>query len=967
MFVTEWLIPKSVSQKKESASSELYFSNISILTRGLEPKFPYNANNQSSAAPEEDYAYGHSYTTFDGVVIPYIYDVRSVNRGKLGEQNSLSSPKQLSDNRGHIGNSLTSALSFEDSNDFNMVRAVDGEGFGSASWNMTENGNTALVVYKPSPVSFPIAIELLRQGGFVAESGEKYRAEVWVSSLNAESTFRIYDTAGNQFDSGYTFKLPNLAWTKLSVDFVGAGKQVSLVVATNDGDDGFFVDNAVVTRPGIAVVDVPILDKTEDIIRYDYGIATAFNMKRNNVDEITEYLVLTALHPDIPEGAVVKKAQLSVQMAHHNMFQPPSYPTLFGLYNIKVRYVFDHKLVLDGCGSSAGYMSITNQQVPKINMKRNYQYMSYENGKFVGEWTDVTSEPDTLLAVNAFPGEMTVSLARTPFSSKADNDDWQVVADVTPEAFEIDTHETMLLSTESKQLFGSGSDINLNNDVDIVEYYGGYENLVFHDGEDFITDELQPLQTTVGHPMGRMHFRGYISKYKKKFRNPREGIDVTLLSHADEYNNIVYESVDTLVKGNKPTTKKLAELGYYADSVFENVLHSVAQTFKVTGVTNLASIKIFSSSSSSSSSSTHPTLYLTLVKGSVDGEVIANSKTTVPPEAGWVNFALGVKLEPNVSYTFILRTDWAVSGYSPAPVVLYAGEGYGDGAFYTRNVDRLKNAGDWQLKSNYDLTFELYRRGGETSVLEASQDPTTMAKHVIDYGVSRGSQLRYTKNSLTPSNTKVTARFNVVTLKEAFDNILKYLPTDWLWYFDQAEMVLYVRPRPSTTTHIFELGNDIEYFEPEYSIENIVNEVYFTGGKKPDETTLFRHYVDLHSQSKYRKGLAKKSNQNITTDLSADIIVGSLLARGANPTVAGEISIIRDKHPEVVMPGELVGFAGFPDDINNLQLQVLQVKITRHRYIIQLGTLLPKTSKRLEDLKRNLETMETMNNPNAPS
>ena len=966
MFVTEWLIPKNVVQKKLRNSDELYFQNVSVLTQGLEPKFPYNRANQTSSVPEEDYAYGHSYQPYLGLVIPYLHDFRLVSRGEIANKNLLVEEKMLSDENGNIGNRLTDALSFENSSDFDSVANVDGEELGSVYWNITKDGQKSLSVYKSKPVVLPISTETLSKRNFTTKMGEKYRAEVWVSSINSEAMFRIYDLANNQFDTGYVFKLQPLVWTKLSVDFVGTGKPVSLAVSTNDGEGGFFVDDVVITRPGIIEVEAEVHDKAEDVIRYDYGVALSFNMKQNNVDEITEYLVLTALHPDIPEDARMQRAIVSMQMANHNMFQPPSYPSLFGLYNVKVRYVFDYDLRFEGCGHSSGYLGIKNQQVPQTNMKRNYQYMSYENGKFVGEWTDVTSEPDTLTAVNAFPGEITVSLARTPFSLKIDSDNWQVVANTTPEELEIHTHETMLLATESKQLFGSGSDINLNNDVDIIEYYGGYENLVSHNGEDYITDELEPLQITVGYPMGRTHFRGYVSKYKKKFRNPREGIDVTLLSHADEYNNIVYESVDTKIQSNNPTSKKLVGLGHYADSNVQSVVEYVAQTFRVTGLTTLSSIKIFSSSSSSSSSS-YPTLFLTLVKGVLNGAVIAQSKAQVSPDAGWVNFPVNVKLDPAVTYTFILETDQAVSNYAPDPITLYAGTEYSNGAFYIRDIDRFKNLSGWHLQNNYDLAFELYKRGGETSVLEASQDPTTMAQHVIDYGTSRGSRLRYTKNSLVPSNTKVTARFNVVTLKEAFDNILKYLPTDWFWYYDQAEMVLYVRPRPSNTTHIFELGNDIEYFEPEYSIENIVNEVYFTGGKKPDETTLFRHYVDLPSQSKWRRGLAKKSNQNVTTDLSADIIVGSLIARGANPTVAGEISIIRDKHPEIVMPGELVGFAGFPDEINSLKLQVLQVKITRYRYIVQLGTLLPKTSKRLEDLKRNLETMETLNNPISPS
>ena len=907
MAKTKWLVPKAVAQDDSvyDDDTSYFLRNTIAITKDIKQAYPYLFDNFSSSLPEEDYMYTPgAYST----PYPFLHDVRIVKRGELAGSNLIGSDLALSRNSGGGGASGVSIVSnssnsVDTSIDYARVAALNSS---TISWDNTYDhglrnqarGFDAAGSAKVTNASAPVAVRMFGTNEAQPASGFKHYAECWVYTTVARS-FRLYDPVNNNYDTGYTIAVPANQWTRLRVEFTGAGTYASLAVAVNVAGATFYVDDASIRYTGVYTQAVTVSDTVTEVKRQDYGIAVEFKVdqvgwKSGDDTFYTEHLKLTGLQPDIPAGATVTGAEVRLEVASKRMFQPPGYPQLFAFYNIKVRYEFTYDLVLEGDGSSQGYIHFVQQPEPAIDMKRTYQYMIYENGQFMGEWTDVANDPDELVAVNSFPSEMVVNLNRTPMSRKSELDGWNLVADTTPEEFVIDTGESVIVEVESSQAFGAGTDLNVNHDVDVVEYYGGYENLIFDDGEEWITDELEPIATEIGYPNGRMHFRGWVSKLKKSYRNPRQGTVVTLLSHADEYNHIVFETSDTAVQYADPNGVFLG-IGYYANGTFTTVPVGAGQSFTLGGTTELAGVQIYMKgwNTLDDPESWYPWVTVRLksnVPGS--GSVIATARIQVKPVASWHSVAFpGVELAAG-TYGIEVIADGIASGYAPPPVQVYKGTTYANGAAYTLNetYDPKGGGGTWGVSTGNDIAFRVMQRGGLTSVLQASQDPTTMAKNIIDYGSARGSRLIYTPTSLIPSNTAVTARFNVNTLKEAMDGVLKYLPTDWFWRFDQAELAIYVQPRPSEVTQVFELGNDIEYLDLEYSLEQLVNEVYFTGGQKQDSTTLFRHYVDQPSQQQWRPGLSKSSDQRVTTDVSADIVVDAAIARGNQPIYVADLS-----------------------------------------------------------------------------
>lgn len=133
-------------------------------------------------------------------------------------------------------------------------------------------------------------------------------------------------------------------------------------------------------------------------------------------------------------------------------------------------------------------------------------------------------------------------------------------------------------------------------------------------------------------------------------------------------------------------------------------------------------------------------------------------------------------------------------------------------------------------------------------------------------------------------------------------------------------------------------------------------------------TNLFKKYTDATSISTYRRGLDRPSDNRVKVEASADIIAESELSRLKNPRFQSSV-IISDKVYDIesIKLGELVAFRNFGNFIDGITLQIVRIDYTPDSVTLQLDTLLPSVTKRLEDVKRNLNQSDSANNPDVPS
>lgn len=843
-------------------------------------------------------------------------------------------------------------------------------------------------------------------------------------------------------------------------------------------------------------VTIPISETPISVKEKSFGVAVSFRFTADGVDTDTEHISMMAFEPDIASNTTISGLNLEFVLCQSPTFAPPSYPRIMKLFNIKTsfNYSFDQSgMKLEGAANSYGFIKPVGYEHKTEDIGRRYQYMVYDNGKFLGELNDVSEVPSVRTALNSFPGDVKIEVPRNMDSDTEATNNFDIIDDNGVESLVSDRNESMLITDGIVKSFGEDSLIDTNNTVDIHEYYGNYEGFALDDNEPLVFHDMNELETPVGSPEGNVYFSGYISKYKVSYgKESRKTSKLTLLSHSDEYNNIVLERTDSDI-----LTLSGSDQSYWT-GLGKQPLHypardnsKLAQTFMFSSGKRISTIylKCRRTSADDILPSQYPVVYVKIIEGNPDsgGAVVGTAFASISKtDPYWQSFSFPADLilrgAQRYSAIIYLFEPMLVGMYaSQYPVEFYSTSGYGSGSAYiessTANSKTAFSDSIWTEQANIDMQMRIAESGGETMVEMLSTDPSEMFKKIIDYGQSKGSQVRYLDNSIMMSNTVVSAKYNLQTLKDALDSAIKYSPTDWYWYVDQSDLTVYLNKRSEEVSHYFTLNKDIESIDFEKTMEDLINEVYFTGGnatadiarplenkyypshadnpanrvssqiflpdpyveykitadypdkscevilykyyngstaptsnsgfvesgkltfrydealdptltgisicirttdqvnmsvastkvKMVSESNVYRHLVNNTSQSSFRKALVKKTDHRVTNSDSADIIANSFMERSQKPIHVGTAHIIRDAHKEKVYPGQLVGFRNFGNYIDDLKLVVMEVEISRDIIILTLGAFAPKASKRLEDLKRNLQVLEQANNPDAPT
>lgn len=256
---------------------------------------------------------------------------------------------------------------------------------------------------------------------------------------------------------------------------------------------------------------------------------------------------------------------------------------------------------------------------------------------------------------------------------------------------------------------------------------------------------------------------------------------------------------------------------------------------------------------------------------------------------------------------------------------------------------------------------------GNTTIDYDSQDPSDILKDIIDKMTAEGSIVTYGADTIDDTGTTVTYDFNTVKSIDGVKKVTELSPTDWFGYMDMGTDEVFLKQRPSVVDHTFILGKHIGDFSLHKSIENMVNIVYFVGGQV-DGVNLFKKYVNGTSVATYGRKLEVLSDNRVTDEDSADLLANNELSRNGSPQYQTSLDIIDKVYDiESIQLGQLVGFRNFGNYIDDLQLQIVGITYTPDKVTLQLDTLLPKVNKRVEDLKRNLDAVNAVANPVAPS
>ncbi len=664
------------------------------------------------------------------------------------------------------------------------------------------------------------------------------------------------------------------------------------------------------------------------------------------------YVLLTGFNPTIPDNAIITGIEAT--------FDTQDVPTGGGTdtvqYDcIKVRFTFSWDIEVLGNATSFGgiYVNPPNREKPY----KKFRFKAYsEDGDYLGDWKDA-SEPKYKQDINNLIGSMPISFARNDLALEPSvdfllNENDAQLTDEDDSPFLIDVAPTTGL--------GEGTSLDTNNDVVVDAIYGQFEALLNEDDSPILNEDGDTILVEDGYPLGRTIFRGYVPRWELPIDG--DGISSEIRSYSQDLANILLETDDTAYID--VSARSSSSIGIDGGGPTDN--NVIFQTFTMAAEKTVNKVRIYPYAGwyydvvfTVRVYTGTPSAYGTLLgfgtgtvnrNNPVDSgyDVVFNSPITLPAGSYFFEFTtVEAKTGGNVTYPFNLFL--ASSAYSGG-AMSYLWGGHSPTLTSTSN----------------DVAFILYEAGGETTRVFNSYDPSNMLKEVVDFARSRGARINYTSTSIELTNTSVSYTFRNQTIKQVIEKILELCPANWFFFYDFGTDTIYLRERSDTPDRYLRKGRSVaKGGKIIKTIEQVVNDVPFSGGGDPALYIRDRRAP----ASGTRRGLKTLSDNRVLSEDTAYILTGSEIDGLNQALYAGDVTITEDGtfYLEDVEVGEMLGFSGFGELIDSIVVQSVSKEYNADKMPVALTYNLPKVNKRVEDIKRNLDTLETTNNPVEPS
>lgn len=702
----------------------------------------------------------------------------------------------------------------------------------------------------------------------------------------------------------------------------------------------------------------------DDVLASDFGLA--WELGRSSDGSSRSYRVqATGYDFSLPSDAVIVGVELRITWT---TFPGGGGTTGASIdaFEVRLTYTFNPRAVTSGDSVSKAY--VRGGEIPEQDKK--FRALIYDSDRnYIGDITKyVVNEFSFKSAINTLHSNMPLTLAQNEQSTDTAVDTW---GNETPEEIGTESGEAILFDLAAAIGLGPGSNVDVNNEVDIKAYYGTYHEWVDESGEAIITDDGELIIFEEGYPLGKSIFTGYMSQWELMFGDG-ENVAANLLTHSKELDNIMLETDDTVAftHGNDVGTSSIGIAGGGPTDLIR-----LAQVFRYTGATGArgrmrlkgwpgwasdipVTLSVYNGTNPSS-----PGALVTTMSGFIKADPDNFRAST------YVDFYFDPATFTNGSdYLFYIDTSYSKTGGNPTyPANFYlANNDVANGQLYYIGSP----GGDmpaWTAYTAGDLWFEIYTLGGATTRTFNSQDPSAILKQILDFAALRGARVTYDNTTIEPTNTLVSITFKTNTISEAIAALLKTAPADWYYYYDYGTNQLHWHPRPTVPAHYYTKGRDTVKLKIKRTIEKLVNDVYFTGGGSP--TPLFIRKTDQTFINNYRRGLAKEGDSRVTVQSTAEILAQGMIDQYGEPLYSGSLMVARveDFRVEDVTVGELSGLISFGALVDALKMQNVSVTYHPDHLEIDLDLLTPPIPKRIEDIKRNLDELEHANDPTSPT
>lgn len=480
-----------------------------------------------------------------------------------------------------------------------------------------------------------------------------------------------------------------------------------------------------------------------------------------------------------------------------------------------------------------------------------------------------------------------------------------------------------------------------------------------------LNDRIEVWEFSEDNPSGVKMFNGLVSKWSASYLDTTTKI--TVLSYGVQLDNYLVQILpeDILTNNSVLNYDSSQVIHFTHPDVPTSLVTAVAQTFQISIDAEVINIKVYCGDLSTTFT-TGVTLTVKegtpLAPGSTLGSV---SRVIDVSSLEMIQFSLSTAISLSQSTTYHIVLEAFNTGPLLESAVPYVGiqstGSYANGNFYTYTIDT-----GWSTALSSDMIFEVTTSTGAIGNQFNSYDPSTILTELIDNFNALGGVVTYSDSSVDLTSSLVSYTFKFNTYLDAIKKVVELAPSNWWWWVDPANDLIYFSSRPTTPDHTFIIGNHLAELNLSYSLEEMKNKVYFSGGDTGSGDNLLTFNSNESSVTQYGSWLDLPSDNRVILEDTANVISNSILGEFSRPKFAGKVEIPSTTYDiTTIRPGHVVSFLNGGTLIDSLTLQVYATIYKPDSIELTLAVLPPTQSKRIEDIRRNLRKQETENNPNT--
>lgn len=572
--------------------------------------------------------------------------------------------------------------------------------------------------------------------------------------------------------------------------------------------------------------------------------------------------------------------------------------------------------------------------LPAANVPTRHVYKVYSHkGKYLGNLPNVTSPFKLPLDINTAGTQITIDVAMS--------------IDTAGQAVNYYTDESGNPYTDEAGAFYYASEGVLPI---VSNGLSGTDSLI-KNGNKLIIQE-----NSYYYPNGITVFRGEIDRWEAKVgAGADDSIKLTVYSNGQDLDHMIARGAPFSYTTDQSQTSQNETdslLGGHTKFGYQ----AFGQTFTTgSSVTNVGQINVMLGGNSPVTVTLWDSYKRVTNMGSVTLNVNVANGTVVS-----FAFPRNIAVNSSTQYFFdVVVPDTASMNIYASNTDVYSG-----GSMY---VD-TGGGGGYGAVPTKDLYFVTASGLGTTSATYTNQDPTTgmLVPIMQDYAL-RGGALTTTSSSVDATGFSLTYGFSVQTVFEAIKVVKSLAPSTFYYFADVATDVLYMKQSSSSPDILLVKGKHIQEMTLSATIENIKNDMLFTGGSVSG-SNLYKEYTDNASMGAYGIRLDRQSDNRVTLVATANAIGSTFIASNKDEQYATTVTVLAKTMDLMTLkPGKIIGFRGFGTFVDRISMQIVRVEYTAELATLTLGIIPKKMVPAFEKVTRGLVAAQTVANPSAPS